>query len=87
MNQICPGLYVRLQHVPGRPGQPGQHRSGGETPGGDIVVNPPSVTFHTLKVRRLQHHASMALWAGNNENEAALRGNWYQTDALFDTYK
>ena len=40
-----------------------------------------------MKVRRLQHHASMALWAGNNENEAALRGNWYQTDALFDTYK
>jgi beta-mannosidase len=39
------------------------------------------------QVRRLQHHASLALWAGNNENEAALRGNWYQTDALFETYK
>lgn len=28
------------------------------------------------QVLRLQHHASIALWAGNNENEAALRGNW-----------
>jgi len=27
-------------------------------------------------VRRLQHHASIALWAGNNENEAALNDNW-----------
>ena len=24
---------------------------------------------------------------GNNENEAALRQNWYQTDSLFETYK
>ncbi len=29
------------------------------------------------QVRRLQHHPSLLLWAGNNENEAALRGNWY----------
>mgnify|MGYP002716428064 CR=1 FL=1 len=28
------------------------------------------------QIRRLQHHPSIALWAGNNENEAALRGNW-----------
>lgn len=28
------------------------------------------------QVRRLQHHPSILLWAGNNENEAALRGNW-----------
>jgi len=41
----------------------------------------------THQVRRLQHHASLALWAGNNENEAALRQNWYQTDSLFETYK
>ncbi len=27
--------------------------------------------------RRLNHHPSIVLWAGNNENEAALRGNWY----------
>merc|ERR550519_1115046 len=39
------------------------------------------------QVRRLQHHASLALWAGNNENEAALRGNWYGTDENFATYK
>lgn len=29
------------------------------------------------QVRRLQHHPSIILWAANNENEAALRGNWY----------
>ena len=39
------------------------------------------------QVRRLQHHPSIALWAGNNENEAALRGNWYGTDNLYETYK
>ncbi|KAI5633033.1 beta-mannosidase [Phthorimaea operculella] len=38
-------------------------------------------------VKRLQHHASIAIWAGNNENEAALRGNWYHTAAKFDEYK
>lgn len=31
------------------------------------------------QVRRLQYHPSIILWAGNNENEAALRGNWYGT--------
>ena len=30
------------------------------------------------QVRRLQRHPSVVLWAGNNENEAALRGNWYK---------
>lgn len=29
------------------------------------------------QIRRLQHHPSIILWAGNNENEAALRQNWY----------
>lgn len=28
------------------------------------------------QIRRLQHHPSIVLWAGNNENEAALRQNW-----------
>ena len=28
------------------------------------------------QIRRLQHHPSILLWASNNENEAALRGNW-----------
>ena len=36
---------------------------------------------------RLQHHASIAVWAGNNENEVALRGNWYDTRPSFDKYK
>ncbi|GBP43204.1 Beta-mannosidase [Eumeta japonica] len=38
-------------------------------------------------VLRLQHHASVAVWAGNNENEAALRDNWYGTRPQFDRYK
>ncbi len=39
------------------------------------------------QVRRLQHHASLVLWAGNNENEAALVQNWYGTYADLDKYK
>jgi len=30
-------------------------------------------------VMRLKNHPSIVLWAGNNENEAALFGNWYGT--------
>lgn len=30
----------------------------------------------TQAVLRLQHHSSIAIWAGNNENEAALAQNW-----------
>ncbi|XP_013184621.2 beta-mannosidase-like [Amyelois transitella] len=38
-------------------------------------------------VIRLQHHPSIALWAGNNENESALRDNWYDTLSQFEKYK
>ncbi|CAG7825645.1 unnamed protein product [Allacma fusca] len=31
------------------------------------------------QVKRLHYHPSIVLWATNNENEAALRGNWYGT--------
>lgn len=31
----------------------------------------------TQQVRRLATHPSVAVWAGNNENEAAITGNWY----------
>lgn len=34
-------------------------------------------------VRRLQFHPSIVIWAGNNENEAALRGNWYVVVVFF----
>ncbi|CAG4957469.1 unnamed protein product [Colias eurytheme] len=39
------------------------------------------------QVKRLQYHPSIAVWAGNNENEVALRGNWYMTQTQFDRYK
>jgi beta-mannosidase len=38
-------------------------------------------------VIHLQSHPSIALWAGNNENEAALIGNWYGTSGEFEKYK
>ncbi|XP_045607068.2 beta-mannosidase isoform X1 [Procambarus clarkii] len=41
----------------------------------------------TTQVRRLQHHVSILLWAGNNENESALRDNWYGTSSDFEQYK
>ena len=37
-------------------------------------------------VWRLKHHASIVLWAGNNENEVALAKNWYQTATGYDVY-
>ncbi|KAK4884761.1 hypothetical protein RN001_001032 [Aquatica leii] len=39
------------------------------------------------QVRRLQHHASIIMWAGNNENEVALRQNWYGSASKFKTFK
>ncbi|XP_058064049.1 beta-mannosidase [Anopheles bellator] len=37
-------------------------------------------------VRRIQHHPSVAVWATNNENEVALRQNWYNTQANYSAY-
>uniref|UniRef100_A0ABK8F080 beta-mannosidase n=1 Tax=Anopheles gambiae TaxID=7165 RepID=A0ABK8F080_ANOGA len=37
-------------------------------------------------VRRIQHHPSVAVWATNNENEVALRQNWYKTNANYTAY-
>ncbi|XP_066904163.1 beta-mannosidase [Halyomorpha halys] len=39
------------------------------------------------QIERLQHHPSVAVWAGNNENEAALMQNWYGTSSNFSLYK
>ncbi|XP_073999944.1 beta-mannosidase isoform X2 [Rhodnius prolixus] len=39
------------------------------------------------QVQRLQHHPSVAIWSGNNENELALRQNWYNTASHFTLYK
>lgn len=39
------------------------------------------------QVKRLQHHPSIAIWAGNNENEGALVDNWYGTSSNFSLYK
>lgn len=38
------------------------------------------------QVRRLQHHASIAIFATNNENEVALRQDWYGTNAHFKEF-
>ena len=35
----------------------------------------------------MQHHASIAVWAGNNENEAALVQNWFGTNDNYEQYK
>lgn len=40
-----------------------------------------------FQVQRLQHHPSIITWSANNENEVALRENWYGTQANFDQYK
>jgi len=53
-----------------------------------LYFKPNNLTLMScLKVRRLQSHPSIALWAGNNENEVALIGNWYSTDENFDIYR
>ncbi|KAK5647300.1 hypothetical protein RI129_002192 [Pyrocoelia pectoralis] len=41
----------------------------------------------TYQVRRLQYHPSIVVWAASNENEAALRQNWYGTNTNFSIYK
>lgn len=39
------------------------------------------------QVKRLQYRTSLAMWAANNEDEAALRDNWYGTAKNFSIYK
>ncbi|GFS83583.1 beta-mannosidase [Trichonephila clavipes] len=42
----------------------------------------------TQQVRRLQHHPSLLLWAGNNENEQAISGPWWPiVNSNFNQYK
>lgn len=36
---------------------------------------------------RVSSHPSIVIWAGNNENEAALGTNWYNTSNNFSRYK
>lgn len=46
-----------------------------------------SVRLETRQqVRRLQHHPSIAIFATNNENEVALRQNWYNTEKSFKLF-
>ncbi|XP_046577124.1 beta-mannosidase-like [Haliotis rubra] len=40
----------------------------------------------THQVRRLRHHASIVLWAGNNENELGLKLDWYGIHANYKRY-
>nr|CAI5847149.1 unnamed protein product [Callosobruchus analis] len=39
------------------------------------------------QVKRLSSHASIALFAGNNENEGALRDDWYHVKQNFSLFK
>ena len=34
----------------------------------------------------MRHHPSILIWAGNNENEAAVSTNWYGTDIDKELY-
>lgn len=38
-------------------------------------------------MKRLGTHPSIAVYAGNNENEAALRDDWWGVKANFSLYK
>eukprot|EP01119_Soliformovum_irregulare_P005156 TRINITY_DN1662_c0_g1_i1.p1 TRINITY_DN1662_c0_g1~~TRINITY_DN1662_c0_g1_i1.p1 ORF type:complete len:464 (-),score=125.92 TRINITY_DN1662_c0_g1_i1:166-1557(-) len=38
------------------------------------------------QLRRLQHHPSIVVWSGNNENEVAISKNWYGTNKDLDVY-
>jgi len=38
------------------------------------------------QVNRLRHHPCILIWAGNNENEAAISTNWYGTDSNKTVY-
>uniref|UniRef100_A0A7E4VJH1 beta-mannosidase n=1 Tax=Panagrellus redivivus TaxID=6233 RepID=A0A7E4VJH1_PANRE len=45
-----------------------------------------------LQVKRLRHHASILVWAGNNENEVAIQTNWwhvphYNKTEMIEDYK
>ena len=39
------------------------------------------------QVNRLKSHPSIVVWSGNNENEAALSTNWYNTSGDKSTYE
>ncbi|CAH1775715.1 unnamed protein product [Owenia fusiformis] len=51
----------------------------------DFLQNARQEFVH--QVLRLQRHPSIAVWSGNNENEAALAQNWYGTKPKFEAYK
>lgn len=42
--------------------------------------------FLTFQIRRLKSHPCIIIWSGNNENEVALRMNWFQTSFDLETY-
>ena len=53
----------------------------------NLFLSYRSVRLETRQqVRRIQHHPSIAIFATNNENEVALRQNWYDTTNNFQTY-
>lgn len=42
---------------------------------GEIIL-----CFLNFQIRRLKSHPSIIIWSGNNENEVALRVNWFHVN-------
>lgn len=51
----------------------------------DFLANVQSEIVY--QVNRLKHHPAIVVWAGNNENEAAISTNWYNTSSNLELYQ
>ena len=43
--------------------------------------------LYFAQMERIGYHASVVVWAGNNENELGLVDNWYGTKDNFSSYE
>ena len=51
-----------------------------------LVPKDKYILLSHRQLRRLKHHASILVWAGSNENEKALRQDWFNVKADYDRY-